>query len=336
MSESQPKVSIIIPVYKAEKYIERCVRTLFGQTLDELEYIFVDDCSPDRSIEVMERVLKEYPDRKPQVKVIRHDINRGVSQSRQDGVDAASGEYIIHCDPDDWVEPDMYEQLYTKAKETVADIVICDFNDISNGKSNRINQKPQELTNISLLKSISGISKKNIHGALWNKLIKSHLYRNLKFPKGINFCEDVCVLFQLLQNDSLKIAYLNKSFYNYKTDTPGSLFKITDADALEMDRQLIELISSDIFIADKYSSCKKSFIIQTIFNRAFLTGEISDKEFKIAYKEFEPLIKYGKKIHAIDKFLLKIAMKGKLTFARELHYIILNIYKDIKYILGSN
>ena len=136
-----PKVSIVIPVYNVEKYIERCVRTLFAQTLDDLEYIFVDDCSPDNSIDVMLKVLEEYPVRKPQVKLIRHEINQGVSQSRQDGVEAATGEYIIHCDPDDWVELDMYEQLYTKAKETNADLVLCDYYEVTNGEIYRVRIK---------------------------------------------------------------------------------------------------------------------------------------------------------------------------------------------------
>lgn len=111
------KVCVIIPVYKAEVYIEKCTRTLFGQTLDNLEYIFVDDCSPDHSIEVMERVLNEFPNRKSQVKVIRHEVNQGVSAARQHGVGAADAEYIIHCDPDDYLELDMYEAMYRKAKE---------------------------------------------------------------------------------------------------------------------------------------------------------------------------------------------------------------------------
>lgn len=123
----RPKVSIIIPVYKVEKYIERCVRTLFGQTLDSLEFIFVDDCSPDNSIELLKKVLNDYPNRLEQVKIIRHEVNKGVGKSRQDGVDAASGEYIIHCDPDDWVELDMYEKMYTKATDENVDVVICDY-----------------------------------------------------------------------------------------------------------------------------------------------------------------------------------------------------------------
>ena len=84
-----PKVSICIAVYNVEKYIEQCVRSLFEQTLDDLEYIFVDDASPDASIDVMLRVLEDYPHRKNQIKLIRHEINQGVAATRKDAIAAA-------------------------------------------------------------------------------------------------------------------------------------------------------------------------------------------------------------------------------------------------------
>ena len=96
-----PKVSVIVPVYNAEKYIERCVRSLYNQTLDDIEYIFVDDCTPDNSMEVLQKVMDEYPKRKLHTKIIIHTTNTGQSGSRKDGILAATGDYIIHCDADD-------------------------------------------------------------------------------------------------------------------------------------------------------------------------------------------------------------------------------------------
>ena len=108
---TMPKVSVIIPVYNAGKYIERCVRSLFEQTLDDIEYIFVDDCSPDDSMDVLQKVLSEYPQRKENVTLIRHKANTGQSGARKSGMHVAKGEYIIHCDADDWVDLDMYERM---------------------------------------------------------------------------------------------------------------------------------------------------------------------------------------------------------------------------------
>ena len=120
-----PAVSVIVLVYKVEKYIERCARSLFEQTLQDIEYIFVDDCTPDRSIEILERVLEDYPERKSQVIILHNERNSGLPFSRRRGVEAASGDYIIHCDSDDWPESDMYAKLYAKASSENLDMVKC-------------------------------------------------------------------------------------------------------------------------------------------------------------------------------------------------------------------
>lgn len=120
------KVSVCIPVYKVEKCIERCARSLFEQTLTEgIEFIFVDDCSPDGSVDVLRRVLRDYPARGAQTRVIGLAANAGVANARNVALDAAIGEYVIHCDSDDWVERDAYERLYRIAREHDADVVCC-------------------------------------------------------------------------------------------------------------------------------------------------------------------------------------------------------------------
>ncbi|MFI3285194.1 MAG: glycosyltransferase family 2 protein [Rikenellaceae bacterium] len=119
------KVSVIVPIYGVEKYIERCARSLFEQTLNSIEYLFVDDCSPDASIEILEQVLEEYPHRKSQVRIIRHETNKGAAIARKNGILAATGEYLIHCDSDDWVDRDMYRAMYAKAIEEGVDVVLC-------------------------------------------------------------------------------------------------------------------------------------------------------------------------------------------------------------------
>ena len=119
------KVSVIIPVYNVEQYIERCARSLFEQTLDDIEYIFVNDCTPDKSMEVLARVLDDYPARKRQVSIINMPVNGGLPKVRRAGVEAATGDYIIHCDSDDWVDVTMYEKMWKKAVEGEYDMVLC-------------------------------------------------------------------------------------------------------------------------------------------------------------------------------------------------------------------
>lgn len=116
--DCQPLLSVIIPVYKVERYIERCANSLFGQSMSEnIEFIFVDDYSPDNSIPIVHKVLRQYPKRLFQVRFLRNESNRGLAYSRQRGIEAAKGEYIAHCDSDDWVETQMYQALIDKAKK---------------------------------------------------------------------------------------------------------------------------------------------------------------------------------------------------------------------------
>lgn len=127
------EISVIVPIYCVESCIERCVRSLFEQTLGNIEYIFVDDCSPDNSIDILNRILEEYPNRKPQVRIIRHKTNLGAAIARKNGILAATGEYIIHCDSDDWVDRDMYRAMYEKAKSEDLDMVVCKSMFYTNG-----------------------------------------------------------------------------------------------------------------------------------------------------------------------------------------------------------
>lgn len=323
--QSQPKVSIIIPVYKVEKYIEKCVRTLFGQTLDNIEYIFVDDYSPDNSIAVMQKVLEEFPERKSQVKIIQHKINKGVSQSRQDGVDAAEGEYIIHCDPDDWVELDMYEVLYNKAKETDSDLVICDFSNVIGNKTIINSQKPKELSSIAILEGIAGrIPNTNIHGATWNKLLKAEIYKNARFPDNVSYCEDVHLWFQILRKD-LNIEYVHQPLYFYR-DNSSSLINTISKDAQAKDLNLIKGIYnlSKSTSDQRYATASYSFIISVIYSRFFRAGNLNNLKFKSNFKDFRKYIFLNKKLSLPKKMLLDLSMLG---FFEEITKIIRYIRK---------
>ena len=121
------KVSVCIPVYGVEKYIEQCVRSLFGQTLKEIEYIFVDDCTLDRSIDILSKVLEEFPERKEQVKIIRHEKNSGLVAARNTALKYVIGEYVTHCDSDDWLKNDLLEKAYNEITEANADVVVFGY-----------------------------------------------------------------------------------------------------------------------------------------------------------------------------------------------------------------
>ena len=120
-------VSIITPIYKSQDYIEACARSLFEQTYRDIEYIFVDDAGGDNSIPILEKIIKDYPQRHDQVKIIHHDNNRGSAMARESGMMAAHGDYIIHVDSDDTVSPLFIEHLVKAVIENDADVAICNI-----------------------------------------------------------------------------------------------------------------------------------------------------------------------------------------------------------------
>lgn len=246
------KVSVIVPVYKVEKYIEKCVRSLFEQTLNDIEFIFIDDCGGDRSFEIIDEVLKEFPKRKETVKIIYHKFNKGSFTARITGINNANGEYIIHCDSDDWVEADMYEKLYDTAKKEDADVVWCDFIDEFSDKSNYRKEKNITTPEILIKDILRGIN----HGALWNKLVRKELYtENDIYPlEGINIWEDLYISVNLLLH-AKRIAYVNQGLYHYNQQNVGSLLSSLTMRKIE-DRIKICNGLKDVFVnqsvLDKY------------------------------------------------------------------------------------
>lgn len=206
--ENLPKISIIVPVYKAEPYLHRCVDSILAQTFTDWELILVDDGSPDQS----GKICDEYAKKDQRVKVI-HKVNGGVSSARQKGLDEARGEYTIHADPDDWAEPNMLEELYNEASKKEADMVMCDF--ICEYKSGGVICK-QEIKSSHADDILKKMFAQQLHGSCCNKLIRRECYYkyNIRFPKNIIRWEDLYVVCSLLMHP-IRVAYLPKAFYHY-------------------------------------------------------------------------------------------------------------------------
>ncbi|MDE6534780.1 MAG: glycosyltransferase [Muribaculaceae bacterium] len=204
-------VSVVVPVYGVEKYVERCVRSLFEQTLTQgVEFIFVDDCTPDNSIGIIQQTLKEYPHRADQVRILHHEQNRGLPQARKTGIEAANGEYICNVDSDDWLELSALDKMYRHAVENSADIVAFDMY-YSNDTQCIANHRPFKTDNI-LDEMIYG----RVGWSLCSKLIRRRLYFNpnaIVFPH-FHMAEDLFQMFQLGER-SKKSVYLSENLYHY-------------------------------------------------------------------------------------------------------------------------
>ena len=270
-------VSIITPIYKAEKYLQKCLDSIIAQTYTNWEAILVDDGSPDNS----GAICDEYATKDKRFKVI-HQINRGVSVARQTGLNNANGDYIIHCDPDDWVEPNMLEELLLIAVEKNADMVVCDFIREENSKSNYCSQN---LENPITAKEVQKrIINGNIHGSCCNKLIKKSCIAEIGFfPSSISFCEDELFNIRVLNNNII-VAYLPKAFYHYNIHST-SICHSPNPKVLLSKKTVIEECEK---IVKKEDYCnlyamKKSLLTFLFLNKSF-------NELKNTYKEIHQQI----------------------------------------------
>ena len=196
------KVSVIVPVYKVEDYIAKCLDSLVNQTLTDLEIIIVNDGSPDNSEKIIKKYVKKYQNIKYLVKE-----NGGLSDARNYGLKHATGEYIAFLDSDDYVTCDMYQMMYIKAKSGNYDMVVCDINYLYPDKTLRVS---------SGIKSDTEDVKKTyltIHPAAWNKIFKREVLKKLEFKKGVWF-EDVEFIYRLLPSIN-SIGVIHEPFNQY-------------------------------------------------------------------------------------------------------------------------
>ena len=215
--ERTPKVSVIAPV----------VESMMKQTLDDVEFIFVDDCTPDASIDILREVVSHYPDR--QVRILRHNVNRGLPAARNTGIDVARGEYIFHWDSDDYAEPEMLEQLYAKANAASCDYVWCDWFLTFDTNSRIMTQPLAETSREALSIALSGGMKYNV----WNKLVARRLYidTGIRFPEGCSMGEDMTMLKLLAKANS--VGYVAKPFYHYIRTNTGAMTQVYSPRHLE-------------------------------------------------------------------------------------------------------
>jgi glycosyltransferase involved in cell wall biosynthesis len=207
INDSTPKISVIVPVYNAEKYLERCINSILCQTFKFFECILIDDCSTDNSLVI----CNNYANKDERVKVYHKKKNGGISQARKTGITLVNAKYTLFIDNDDWIEPIMLEELYIKMESENYDIVCSDvYHEFDEGTI-YANQDPGSDSNIELIKKI--IMWENFLPVTWNKLIRTDIYKKINFPNA-SYSEDRGIMVQILYF-SQKIGYINKSFYHW-------------------------------------------------------------------------------------------------------------------------
>lgn len=213
------KISILTPIYGVEKYIEQCARSLFEQSYAPIEYIFVDDCTPDKSIGILQSLLKEYPERAQQVRIIHHDRNRGVGAARQTALMAATGDYLLFADSDDMLPEDAVKKLARKADSSHADLIDGGYREWCDEKAGRL-QKPFDVSDKKLLKQL--VCQNIITNRLWGRIYKRSLImeHRIFFEEGINYAEDLFWNAQFMFYG--KKVNIDDAVYYYRTDNENS------------------------------------------------------------------------------------------------------------------
>lgn len=213
-----PLISIIVPIYRVEDYLRRCVDSLLAQTYENLEIVLVDDGSPDKC----PAICDEYARRDERVRVI-HQKNAGLSGARNSGIDAAKGEYLAFVDSDDYVAPDFIEALYGLAKETGCAIAQCRFayvhgEPLQSGDSRSFRIYRGEC----LMEQLYGPEDEATYFVVaWNKLYRRELFGHIRYPEG-RIHEDEAATY-LLFHEGKKLAFLDRALYGYYTENTGSI-----------------------------------------------------------------------------------------------------------------
>ena len=205
-------ISVIIPIYNVERFVERCITSIMNQTCTKgVECIIVNDCTPDRSMEIVEELVTRY-DGFIKFKLLYHEYNRGLAAVRNTGLNAATGDYIIHIDSDDYCGADMLEKMYTKAIEEDADMVIADF--WRTYETDEI-YSSQKVPN-TVIDRIKNLLTGTLSWVVWNRMCRRSLFvdNHIESVEGIDFGEDF-LLNVYLHFYATKVVHVPHAFVHY-------------------------------------------------------------------------------------------------------------------------
>lgn len=322
-------VSIVVPVYNVENFIQRCVISLFEQDYEDIEYVFVNDCSSDNSMKVLSDVIKKYPQRQKNIKIINNKKNCGSQQTREIGINHTNGEYILCVDSDDWLEFDTISFLYKKAKEFDADIMIFDM--YMEYKNKSIPSKAiKDFLNIDTLNKNNLIKeslKRNMSSSLCTKLIKKDIYKKIKFAK-FSHAEDYYISMQLFFYAN-KVKYINQPFYHYNKINDNSMstvckFEKAFNDFKALNAEALSFINKHNLGKDILDAYYIGLIVYVFYNIKFDTLK--------TLKDINPSAAKIKYIWINDHFGILEKISCSLVFLRLefLYRFGLDIYKKIK------
>ncbi len=265
-------ISIIVPVYKTEKYLPQCIESILKQTYENLEILLIDDGSPDRCGDICD----EYAAKDSRIKVI-HQPNKGVSAARNAGLDCATGTYVGFVDADDWIEPDMYEKLHDWMKNEDVRIIGCGWITYFQGIERwfeSVYSKPIRLKGEALISQL--LLRGYFKGVLWNKLIDRRLIDeySIRLDEDLFYNEDELFLLRCAIASG-EAYYLPKPFYHYRVHNASAVHTFSEKHLtrIESRQRMIELVESYGSIISNLAKAQYSAVAAETRAFALLSGD---------------------------------------------------------------
>ena len=307
------KVSIIVPIYGVERYIERCAKSLFEQTYPNIEYVFVNDATPDKSMDVLRQVIARYPVRQKDVRIITHSQNKGLSAARNTGLNNSTGEFVWHVDSDDYIALNAVEQLVETAKKQKAEIVVFDVNVVTD-KGIKI----EEVHYTNKIDYISRLLQHTEKCAHWNKFYRRSLLDSTGIccDENIRLAEDYAVTPRLI-HEAQTIAELHEPLYFYETRNQSSYVHNLKRAAIESQYRADKILTewfSHVQDAEQYRD-----VIEVLSARSMVSLiKNSDldgwKEILDVYKD--ELSLSGKQMTFVNRIIFYLAKYRRLLLLR--------------------
>ncbi|NAW51339.1 glycosyltransferase [Elizabethkingia argentiflava] len=242
MLQKSPLVSIIVPIYNAEKTLHTTLDSIVGQTYPFIELLLINDCSQDNTLSICHQYARVLEQQERRVEIVSHPQNRGVAAARNTGLEHATGVYVYYVDADDWVEENTIEILVNEMLRTGADLVGCNWFLSLQQNERKMHQPSFGEPSDAIKKMLNGSMRWN----LWLFMVRRALYQqyNIRFEPGLNMGEDMMVMFKLLAN-AKRVSYIDYALYHYSRSNTSSMTQVYSTTHIQQ-------VTENLKIVEKY------------------------------------------------------------------------------------
>ena len=325
-----PEISVLIPVYNTENYIEKCLTSLFSNTFaDKCEFIIVNDCSTDNSIEIINKTIKYFQNLEKSIILHNHTKNRGLAAVRNTSMSLAHGKYILFVDSDDWVEKTYIESLYNKITESNADCVICGFfSEFERSKKTKIIIPPRTKNEWKYI--YTDLLSGRMPAYMWNKIFKKSIVdeNKIMWQEGLNLWEDFYFVAQFFFYANT-ILTVNKPLYHYRKQISKTITSTMNIEKFNQFTAVLNYITEFLKIKNIYNQFETNYINLCIKSKIITSRKFSNYNRPYSKLFTETEISYIKqsRINSFIILIAKLIIKQKYQIVNLIYLIVNSIWK---------